>query len=202
MRAGLTQTAGELLLGRRQPPLTAVAGQSPAPGEGARRQEAHGAARDRPRDEAAERGAATSALGTRVITLSAYRVGASPPACRLTVLGVGASRLRRRRDVTTGGRTPTSASIPTTAPAPAPVTREPTRRRDIDNNVGIDEGADTCIGHAGVDVTSPPRRFRKNLYHEIREAGRARASAEDSRLKQSRAAIGPFFDHRWSMARF
>ena len=62
----------------------------------------------------------------RVVILPAYRAGASSSACRLTVLGVGASRLRRQRDVTTGGRTPTSTSIPTTAPAPAPVTQEPT----------------------------------------------------------------------------
>ena len=64
----------------------------------------------------------------------------------------------------------------------------------IDIGINFNKGASTCISHAGADVTSPPRRFRKNLYHEIREAGRARASAEDSRLKQSRAAIGPF-DH-------
>ena len=62
----------------------------------------------------------------RVVILSAYCAGASSPACWLTVPGVGASRLQRQRDVTTGGRTPTSTSIPTKAPAPAPVTQEPT----------------------------------------------------------------------------
>ena len=64
----------------------------------------------------------------------------------------------------------------------------------MDIGINFNKGAGTCISHAGADVTSPPRRFRKNLYHEIREAGRARARAEDSLLKQSRAAIGPF-DH-------
>ena len=63
---------------------------------------------------------------------------------------------------------------------------------DVDIDINFNEGASTCISHAGADVTSPPRRFRKNLYHEIREAGSAWASAEDSCLKQSRAAIGPF----------
>ena len=64
----------------------------------------------------------------------------------------------------------------------------------IDIGINFNKGASTCISHAGADVTSPPRRFRKNLYHEIREAGRARASAEDLCPPQSRAAIGPF-DH-------
>ena len=64
----------------------------------------------------------------------------------------------------------------------------------IDIGINFNKGASTCISHAGADVTSPPRRFRKNLYHEIREARRARASAEGSHPPQSRAAIGPF-DH-------
>ena len=62
----------------------------------------------------------------------------------------------------------------------------------IDIGINFNKGASTCISHAGADVTSPPRRFRKDLYHEIREAGRARASAEGSHPPQSRAAIGPF----------
>ena len=64
----------------------------------------------------------------------------------------------------------------------------------IDIGINFNKGASTCISHAGADVTSPPRRFRKNLYHEIREAGSARASTEDLCPPQSRAAIGPF-DH-------
>ena len=64
----------------------------------------------------------------------------------------------------------------------------------IDIGINFNKGASTCISHAGADVTSPPRRFRKNLYHEIREARRARASTEDLCPPQSRAAIGPF-DH-------
>ena len=64
----------------------------------------------------------------------------------------------------------------------------------IDIGINFNKGASTCISHAGADVTSPPRRFRKNLYHEIREAGGARARAEGSHPPQSRAAIGPF-DH-------
>ena len=67
----------------------------------------------------------------------------------------------------------------------------------IDIGINFNKGASTCISHAGADVTSPPRRFRKNLYHEIREARRARASTEDLCPPQSRAAIGPFFDRRW-----
>ena len=72
---------------------------------------------------------------------------------------------------------------------------------DVDIDINFNEGASTCISHAGADVTSPPRRFRKNLYHEIREAGRARASAEDLCPPQSRAAIGPFLDRRWTVAK-
>ena len=63
---------------------------------------------------------------------------------------------------------------------------------DVDIDINFNEGASPCISHAGADVTSPPRRFRKNLYHEIREARRARASTEDLCPPQSRAAIGPF----------
>ena len=70
----------------------------------------------------------------------------------------------------------------------------------IDIDITFNKGVSTCISHAGADVTSPPRRFRKNLYHEIREARRARASAEGSHPPQSRAAIGPFFDRRWTVA--
>ena len=51
----------------------------------------------------------------------------------------------------------------------------------IDIGINFNKGASTCISHAGADVTSPPRRFRKNLYHEIREARRARACTEDLR---------------------
>ena len=71
----------------------------------------------------------------------------------------------------------------------------------IDIGINFNKGASTCISHAGADVTSPPRRFRKNLYHEIREARRARASTEDLCPPQSRAAIGPFFDRRWTVAK-